>query len=294
MAEITLDALALSASASINGLSKRIFTSNSAINGQADVSGRIVLIVKDKSTASGDASFANVFPNIIKYVRKALTNNSNAIATPFKYKTIRASLVGESTLNAFTYHRDINADMHTYLPPHYNDLEDVQIMLDAEASEIVRIQARLYEVLDQFYVNSATYGLDRWESEVGIDKIPQRSTDSRRHYINAKLRGTGTVSESLLKSVVDSFYFAEITDIPNEHQVNVKLLGKRGEPRNLEDIDVAVTDIIPAHLQPNYEFTFATWGEINNAQLTWKDADDKTMEELEETFYIDPGYPHQN
>lgn len=292
MAEITLGALALTTSASFSGKTKRILTSKSTLNGQASVSSRFILIVKERTLISGIAT-SNVNTRLIKYVNTTIQNDSDTMGKSYKYKTVRAIINGDSTLEAFTFHRDIHADIHTYLPSIYNDLDDVQLMLDVEASEVIRIQAKLYELLDQFYVNSATYGLERWESEVGIEAIPQRSTDSRRHYINAKLRGTGTVTAELLKSVVDAFYYSEITDKPREYTVAVKLLGKRGVPKNLEDIEVAVNDVIPAHLRPEYEFTFATWGEINSVGLTWQEADEKTLEEFEETFYVDPGYPHE-
>lgn len=294
MAEITIDALTLAASASSAARVKRITSSGSALDSQATANGRLVLIVKSKLAISGNATVPGVISRLIKYIGMSTQNDSIAFGTPYKFKTIRASISGESTLESFTYERDIHADMHTYLPPVYSNLEDVQTMIDAEASEVIRLQAKLNEVLDQFYVNSATYGIGRWENEVGIEAIPQRSTDSRRHYINAKLRGTGTVTADLLKNVVDAFYYSEISDKPSEYAVNVKLLGKRGVPKNLEDIAVAVTDVIPAHLQPEYEFTFATWDELNDATLTWQEAEEKTMEELEETFYVDPGYPHEN
>lgn len=293
MAELTIDALVLSASASTTGKVKRTMSSASAVSGTATVSNRLILIIKSDLDLQNLTSL-NANSRQIKYIETAVSNGSSVQGISHKYKTINTELIAEATLEAFTYHRDIHLNMNAYLPQIYTDLEDVQTMIDAEASEVVRIQAKLSEVLDQFYVNSATYGLDRWEKEVGITAIPQRSTDSRRHYINAKLRGTGIVTAELMKNVVDAFYFAEITDNPSQYVVNVKLLGKRGNPKNLEDIDVAVTDIIPAHLQPEYEFTFATWGEMNDVLLTWQEADVLTMEELEETFYIDPGYPHEN
>lgn len=314
MAEIKIDAVVLSASASFSGNIKRIIKSSSSLNGQASVSSRVIRITKDKTalnghvsvsssaikitkdkaTISGAATLSNVNSRLIKYGKTAIRNASSVNSKSHKYKTVQATINVESTLEAFTYDRDIHSDMHTYLPPTYSDLEDVQIMLDAEASEVIRMQAKLSEMLDQFYVNSATYGLERWETETSIESIPQRSLDSRRHFIIAKLRGFGTATKPAIKEVVDAIYTSDIVEDNPNYTIEITILGKRGVPKNLEDIEVAVNDVIPAHLQTQYNFTYLPWSEVTDAELTWEQADEFTMKGLEETFLIDPGYSHKN
>lgn len=295
MAEILLDALTLEASAVASADVVRIGPGAFVASSQSTVLGKAQRLVRSSADVVGSGTITDADGRLVKHVRTEIVSAAGVnVASAYRYKTVNSSIVGESTLEAFTYHRDIHRNMHDYLPPMYSELVDVQTMIDAEASEVIRLQAKLNEVLDQFYVNSASYGLDRWEKEVGIETIPQRSTESRQHYINAKLRGHGVVTKDSMKSVVDAFYYSEVTEKPRDYTVSVKLLGKRGIPKNLEDIDVAVTDIIPAHLANEYEFTYATWGEIGDVGLTWQEADEKTLKEFEETFYVDPGFPYEN
>ena len=311
MAEVIIDALSLDCSASASGKSTAIISSDSALIGSAsacgkvlviktadsvlgslaDIDAKISLIVSNKTAVSGSASTATE-GRALRLIRGGLSGMASVKSSGHKYKTVKAALNAESTLEAFTYDRDLKTEIGDYLPAFYRDMEDVERLTNADAVEVIRLRAYLDNLLDNFYVPSADNLLDRWEHEVGIETIPQRSAESRRHYINAKLRGKGVATADLLKSVVDAFYYAEITDKPRESSVKVKLLGKRGIPKNLEDIDVAVTDVIPAHLDTEYEFTYATWGEMNDGLLTWQEAENKTMKELEETFYVEPDFPY--
>jgi len=279
MAEILIDALSLIGSASVSGKIIAIKRPSIAIVGQASASGKLLLIVQSETSASASASTASTGRRL-PTIKGALIGRATASSSGRKYKTIKASIVAESTVQAFTFDRDLKTEIGDYLPAFYRDISDVIKMANVDATEVIRLRAYLDNLLDL------------WERELGIETIPQRSAESRRHYINAKLRGKGVATADLLKSVVDAFYYAEITDKPRESSVKVKLLGKRGIPKNLEDIDVAVTDVIPAHLGTEYEFTYATWGEMNDGLLTWQEAEEKTMKELEETFYVEPDFPY--
>lgn len=293
MAEIKIEALVLTASASVISKGRRVQSVGFIAHSTATASGKSVLTVKGAANVGATASIPPVASRLIKYAKDAMTSSTSATATLAVYRSVRAVLASDSTLAAFSYDRDVHAEMPTYLPPQYNDLLDVQTMINAEASEVIRLQAKLAEMLDQFYVNSATYGLDRWEREAAIVPIDARSSGSRRHYINAKLRGYGTITDVQLKSIVDAFYFAEVADYPRESIVKIKLLGKRGIPKNLEDIEVAVTDVIPAHLAHEYEYTYATWSELETAETTWADVEGTTMKAFEEAFYVEPPFPYE-
>lgn len=269
MTEITTGAVAINSATTVLGELTKITKLNAAsLTGQA--------------TATGNASNFVV----IKYGKSSINSMAIATASAWKYKMISATITPTATLEAYQTDRDIAQDMRDYLPRYYDDFKDVMTAIQAEASEFTRIQAKLRELLDQFYVESATFGLDRWESLVGIEHIPQRSEISRRHYIEAKLRGAGTTTPAMLNDIVNAFYGFETTELPTENAVNFKLVGRRGIPKNLEDIQAAVNDVIPAHIEPRYEFTYLPWSEVEAAGLTWEQAENYTVEGLEEAFLI--------
>lgn len=294
MPEILLGPLSIQGNGFFNGIATKIVTSTSPIGSQANIAGKMVLVVKSLTTVTGSAVLAPVPYVVRKYVKANSSSIASASVSSHKFKTVSVSLLTEGFVETYNYDRDVRKSMKNYLPRYYDDLDDVMKMMEVQANEVTRIQAKLAELLDQFYVNSATYGLDRWEAETDIKKIPQRSVDSRRHFINAKLRGVGTVTRGLLNEIVDAFYTSTVTELPVEQQVEIKLLGKRGIPKNLEDIEVAINDVIPAHIEPIYAFTYLPWSEVEQSGLVWAEADTYTHKGLEEAFLIEPPFPYTN
>jgi Uncharacterised protein conserved in bacteria (DUF2313) len=285
VAEILADAIAVSGSANAQFSVVLVVQSGGSPSATAALNANSVRVFYGGSN-SGATSALSTIPILQKYAGTNTRSTASVQVSGHKYKTISASLPSSATLEAYQTDLDIDIYIHDYLPRFYGDFRQVVEMLKTEASEFTRLRALLLDVLNQFYVETATYGLDRWEEITDIEYLPQRSIPSRRHYIEAKLRGIGTVTPALLKSIVDAFYTAEIYEEPSDYKVRIKLVGKRGVPKNLEDIEAAVNDVIPAHLQPYFEFTYLPWSEVEAAGLTWEQAEQYTAEELEEAFLL--------
>ncbi|MBX6361374.1 MAG: DUF2313 domain-containing protein [Acidobacterium ailaaui] len=285
MAVITTGAVSINSVATVLGKLTKITKLNATnLTGQATATGKVIKIVKAAGNSIGATTVNASNFVVIKYGKSSIKSTVGATASAWKYKTISATITTTAMLEAYQTDRDIAQDMHDYLPRYYDDFKDVVAAIQAEASEFTRIQAKLRELLDQFYVESATFGLDRWESLVGIEHIPQRSEISRRHFIEAKLRGAGTTTLARLNDIVNAFYGFETTELPSENAVNFKLVSRRGIPKNLEDIQAAVNDVIPAHIDPRYEFTYLPWNELEASKMRWSDAKEFTWKALEESF----------
>lgn len=278
-----------------------------AINAKAIAQAKIVLITigagisSAKSTASGRqiaiiksagksaSAVVSTVKNsvIIKTAKGQVDSIATAQARDFtKYKTVAGASNAVATVELYRVDRDIQQDVSDYLPQFYQDFAQVVAQLRTTANESTRMQAKLRELLDQFYVETSTLTLKRWEDVTDIEWIPQRSVDSQRHFIMAKLRGTGTVTVELLKEIADAFYEFDVEEEAAKYEVNFKLVSRRGKPKNLEDIEAAIDDVIPAHIKPNFEFTYLPWSEVTAAKLTWEQADTYTAEGLEEAYLL--------
>lgn len=285
MAVITTGAVSINGVTTVLGkLTKITELNTTSITNNTTATGKVIKVVKAAGSSIGVSTVNASNFVVIKYGKSSINSTATATASAWKYKTISTTITATATLEAYQTDRDIAQDMHDYLPRYYDDFKDVMAAIQAEASDFTRIQAKLRELLDQFYVESATFGLDRWESVVGIEWIPQRSEISRRHFIEAKLRGVGTVTLSMLNDTVNAFYGFETTELPTENAVNFKLISRRGIPKNLEDIQAAVNDVIPAHIEPQYEFTYLPWSELESSGMRWADAENYTSKSLEESF----------
>jgi hypothetical protein len=287
MAVITTGAVSINGVATVLGKLTKITKLNATnLTSNGTATGKVIKVVKAAGSSIGVSTVNASNFVVIKYGKSSINSTATATASAWKYKTISTTITPTATLEAYQTDRDIAQDMHDYLPRYYDDFKDVMAVVKAEASEFTRIQAKLRELLDQFYVETATFGLDRWESLVGIENVPQRSEVSRRQFIEAKLRGVGTVTLAMLNDIVNAFYGFETTELPSENAVNFKLVSRRGIPKNLEDIQAAVNDVIPAHIEPRYEFTYLPWSEVEAAGLTWEQAESYTAEGLEEAYLI--------
>lgn len=171
------------------------------------------------------------------------------------------------------------------LPKYYADSHIVANLTSREAAELFDYQERLRDVLDQFFVLSATWGLDIWEEICGLPVQSGKPDDQRRSVILSKMRGAGTVTIDVIHEVVDAFENGEVSvreDFAN-YEVVVTFIGKRGIPPNVDDVKDAVREILPAHLNVRFEYTYLSWEELDGAALTWDrlDAMNMTWDDLE-------------
>lgn len=172
-----------------------------------------------------------------------------------------------------TYVRSVYEAMQGYLPRYYDDIAEAQAVLNAYAVELEKLNADIADVLAQFYVDTATWGLGRWEKMFGIPTDETKPLDQRRSSIKSKLRMFGTVTVSVIKNVAESFQYGEVdvSEDPKNYTINVKFIGKLGVPPNLQDVKDALRDIIPAHLAINYSFTYATYDMVTEVYKTYSD-----------------------
>jgi hypothetical protein len=169
----------------------------------------------------------------------------------------------------------IRRDIGDYLPHYYRDSRTVDNLLNVEATEFADLNAEIADVLAQFYIDTATWGLANWERICGLLTDETKPIEQRRSVIKSKLRGVGTVTAAMIKNVAESFDNGEVAVIEDNatYTVTIKFVSTRGEPANLDDIQNALREIIPAHLAVNFSFTYMTWNALDAKALTWDDLD---------------------
>jgi len=167
--------------------------------------------------------------------------------------------------------RDIKRDMFDYMPKEYEDYAESNAVITAEAAEFEKLNADISDVLNQFFIDTATWGLAEWERICGIPTDETKPIDQRRSVIKSKLRGIGTVTVGLIKNVAESYANGEVAVIEDSahYTITVKFVGKLGVPPNLNDIKNAIRDIIPAHLAVDYAFTYVTYDQLKSQFATY-------------------------
>ena len=97
------------------------------------------------------------------------------------------------------------------------------------------------------------------------------SYEQRREIIIAKIRGQGTTTAEMIRSVAEAFTGGEvevIEDSPNYHFI-VRFVGVYGIPRNMQAFISILEDIKPAHLWYTFDYKYVIWNDLK--QKTWND-----------------------
>ncbi|MCD9020510.1 YmfQ family protein [Cohnella sp. NL03-T5] len=162
-------------------------------------------------------------------------------------------------------------EMMTYLPGYYSTSRIMSSIMDVQGGELDKLWQAMDSTLDQYFVSTATWGLDLWEQELGIPTDPAKPTDQRRSVILSKIRGIGTVTVSLIKNVAEAYDggTVNVTVKSETHTFIVKFISSRGIPPNLDDLKEVIEQIKPAHLAVEYSFTYLSFGELDSTGITY-------------------------
>jgi hypothetical protein len=181
--------------------------------------------------------------------------------------------------------RDVESELYTYLPKEYAEYRESRAIIKAEASEFETLSSAIKDVLDQFFIDTATWGLANWETISGIPVDETKPIEERRSLIKAKRRGAGVVTAEQIQNVINSYSggAVQITEDMANYTIKIKFVSNLGVPTNMPDIQAVVRDIIPAHLAIAYEYKYPLWKDWNTANKTWAqiDAANKTWTQYE-------------
>lgn len=143
----------------------------------------------------------------------------------------------------------------------------VNELMKATGLNFDSLESKLFDLYNQYFIDTATWGLDIWEKQLGIKIDYNRSLENRRSLIKAKLRGEGKVDSVKIKSVVDSWTNGNVDVELISGTIKITFNDVKGIPSELNIVKDTLEDIKPAHLRMLYEFTYTIWSEVKN--LTW-------------------------
>ena len=150
------------------------------------------------------------------------------------------------------------------LPSFYdNDItKPIQDSLNVESNSI---NDEVDNILNQFFVDSATFGLDYWEKMLGISKN-SFDIDTRRENIKAKMRSRGTTTVSVIKNICAAYSNGTVEIIVNhsDYSFVIDFIDTIGIPKAFDELDKAINEIKPCHLAHSYKFNYNTHGDLSN------------------------------
>lgn len=162
-------------------------------------------------------------------------------------------------------------NLSEYLPGIYDSNKTMLSIQDTNSIELTNLFSYIDDASNELYLLSAEErGLTLFENLLSIKRDLTLSFRERREVILAKLRGTGTTTKQMIKNVAESYSNGEVEviEVNNRYIIKIKFIGTRGVPSNLEGLQRALREIIPAHLDIEYIFTYMTWTEFESYNKT--------------------------
>ena len=190
-----------------------------------------------------------------------------------------------------------------YLPGYYADIYEAQALVGAEAKAIGQLDADIADVLAQFSVATATWGLAYWEALVGI--LPQHletswksvvergityreleryswqrlaqsftvSVEERRAEVKSKLQGYGTITKSEIKNICALYAGGTVDVIENypEYEIVVRFTDVMGVPTNIASLQAVLRELLPAHLAITFEYKYVLYAQTKATFATYGD-----------------------
>lgn len=140
------------------------------------------------------------------------------------------------------------------VPPFVAQMREIAELFIAEQPELDRMERELTELLKQFYIKSATYSLDQWEDEFGIERNSSLTLMQRRARVLAKLNSNPPATVKMLENLVFQILSANavtIVEHPSEYHFDI-YVNSDYLIETFEIADEAVRLARPAHL--SYKF----------------------------------------
>lgn len=164
---------------------------------------------------------------------------------------------------------DYYVDLARYVPTFLAEIREMAEIYRVQGYEAGKLQHDIEDIIDQCFVDTATWGLLRWESVYGIITNMSLSYEQRREIVKAKMRGQGTTTKRMIQETAAAFSGGEVNvieDNAHNHFI-VKFIGIKGIPRNMQAFIEMLEDIKPAHLSYEFQYTYTLWGNLK--KFTW-------------------------
>lgn len=157
-------------------------------------------------------------------------------------------------------------DLSKYVPEFLYNEKTLHKIYKSQEEQLALVSWQSNDLLNQGFIDTATWSLELWEEQYGIETNLNLSYEERREIVRAKMRGQGLCTKEMLKNVCKSFNGGTVDIIENTtpYTFTIRFIDTKGIPKNIEKLKEVINEIKPAHLLVNYQFKYNTVGYIND------------------------------
>jgi len=158
-------------------------------------------------------------------------------------------------------------DLLRYLPKYERKSKLIKEILDSAAKELLNTKKGLDDLQKQFFVSTATWGLDIWEEMLGLQKV-ELSEEERRQRIFNKLLSNTVATKYFVEKYLKNITGKDIVVYEDFDNYSILIPNwEDGIPSNVLQIVYPLREFIPAHLRIIFEYR--TWDWLDSKNWTW-------------------------
>lgn len=145
---------------------------------------------------------------------------------------------------------------------------------EAQGLKLDEIEAAKSDLLDQLFIDTATWGLKYWEEFTGIPTDESLSYATRRAAVKAKTAGYGTLTKATLENIFSQYGITDVViDESGEPYVIKTHSDIEADDDVIRSMNAILAEIFPAHLNMvstyttqdiNYDYKY---GDVKNVDL---------------------------
>lgn len=177
--------------------------------------------------------------------------------------------------------RDYKTDMLKYLPLYERKSLIFNEVIDAYDREFRNVEQRLEITKRNIFLDTAIESLPIFERDLGIKTMNTLRYDQRREQISSRyIASFDQTTEDTIKSVAKAYSNGDVEVNASivDGVFEIKFVGAKGIPDNIEGLQKAIDIIAPAHLEFRYLYTFNPWEFLS--KKTWGEIQTKTWNDL--------------
>ncbi|MGE6629822.1 YmfQ family protein [Bacillus sp. NPDC077027] len=145
-------------------------------------------------------------------------------------------------------------EMKAYLPGYLTELKEFDDLVRAETLEFESLEESIFEITDQLFPLTATWGLNRWERLLKVQRESGESYETRRAHILNLMSNIPPITYLSLEKAVNRFLknpSAVIRQTPGRYHFSLRV--NMEDLQNTRYIIDTLETLKPAHLA--YQFT---------------------------------------
>lgn len=139
--------------------------------------------------------------------------------------------------------------MSAYLPSFLTRLKEMKELLQTEAPEFEKQNNSIFEVTDQLFVSTATWGLDRWERILDVPRESGDTDEIRRLRLISKMSNIPPVTYRAIEQALNRFLkhpSSRVRLLPNQYHFNVDI--DIDDLQHIGELIETLENMKPAHL----------------------------------------------